>query len=149
MKEAELKLLVRKGVLSKYHNHLEHNPDSMLARFYGIYNVKIKYMKPISVVIMDNLMSENVNEILRVYDLKGSHHKRITKTPKNNRSVRKDLNFLQDKDSVLRLSFEEQQHFKERMYKDKEFLKSCQLMDYSLLLIFFKKSQWAEDEEEM
>ena len=149
LKEAELKLLVRKGVLSKYHNHLEHNPDSMLARFYGIYNVKIKYMKPISVVIMDNLMSENVNEILRVYDLKGSQHKRITKTPKNNRSVRKDLNFLQDKDSVLRLSFEEQQHFKERMYKDKEFLKSCQLMDYSLLLIFFKKSQWAEDEEEM
>ncbi len=112
----------------------------MLARFYGIYNVKIKYMKPISVVIMDNLMSEHVNEILRVYDLKGSLHKRITKRPKNNRSVRKDLNFLQDKESVVRLIFEEQQYFKERMFKDKEFLKSCNLMDYSLLLIFFKKS---------
>jgi hypothetical protein len=66
----------------------------MLARFYGIYNVKIKYMKQISVVIMDNLMSDKVEEILRIYDLKGSLHKRITLRPKNNRSVRKDLNFL-------------------------------------------------------
>jgi hypothetical protein len=119
----------------------------MLARFYGIYNVKIKYMKPISVVIMDNLMSENVNEILRVYDLKGSTHKRITKTPKSARSVRKDLNFLSDKDFVMHLSFEEQMHFRERMFKDKEFLKSCQLMDYSLLLIFFKRSRWADEED--
>jgi len=121
----------------------------MLARFYGIYNVKIKYMKPISVVIMDNLMSERVNDILRVYDLKGSTHKRITKTPKSDRSVRKDLNFLSDKDFVMHLSFEEQMRFRERMYKDKEFLKSCQLMDYSLLLIFFKRSRWADDEEVM
>jgi Phosphatidylinositol-4-phosphate 5-Kinase len=76
----------------------------MLARFYGVYNVKIKYMKPISVVIMDNLMSEHVNEILRIYDLKGSLHKRITTKPKNNRSVRKDLNFLTDTDFLLRLT---------------------------------------------
>jgi hypothetical protein len=33
----------------------------MLARFYGIYTVKIKLMKPISIVVMDNLMSEMVN----------------------------------------------------------------------------------------
>lgn len=121
----------------------------MLARFYGIYNVKIKYMKQISVVIMDNLMSENVNEILRVYDLKGSTHKRINKAPKSARSVRKDLNFLSDKDFVMQLKFEEMMHFRQTMYKDKEFLKSCQLMDYSLLLIFFKKSRWADENDVM
>lgn len=70
----------------------------MLARFYGIYTVKIKYMKPISVVIMDNLMGDHLNEIQRIYDLKGSTHKRISKKIKNNRSVRKDLNFLLDSD---------------------------------------------------
>lgn len=31
---------------------------------------------------------------------------------------------------------------KRKIYKDKEFLKSCNLMDYSMLLIFFKKSNW-------
>lgn len=94
LKEAELKLLVKRGILEKYFQHLKKNNESMLARFYGVYNVKIKYMKPISVVIMDNLMSEHINEIIRIYDLKGSLHKRITSRPKNNRSVRKDLNFL-------------------------------------------------------
>ena len=68
----------------------------MLARFYGIYTVKIKYMKPISVVIMDNLMGDHLNEIERIYDLKGSVHKRISKKIKNNKSVKKDLNFLLD-----------------------------------------------------
>ena len=63
LKEDELKLLVRKGILEKYYNYLKKNPRSMLARFYGIYTVKIKFMKPISVVIMDNLMGEHANEI--------------------------------------------------------------------------------------
>ncbi len=57
LKEAELKLLVRKGVFHDYHKHIKSNPNSMIARFYGIFNVKIKYMKQISVVIMDNLLS--------------------------------------------------------------------------------------------
>lgn len=103
LKESELKLLVKKGVLEKYYKHIRRNKGSMLARFYGIYNVKIKYMKQISVVIMDNLMGEHVNEILRVYDLKGSTHRRIVKNPKDQRSVRKDLNFLVDTDFVMKL----------------------------------------------
>jgi Phosphatidylinositol-4-phosphate 5-Kinase len=56
LKEDELKLLVRKGILDKYYNHVKRHPQSLLARFYGIYTVKIKFMKPISVVVMDNLM---------------------------------------------------------------------------------------------
>lgn len=119
----------------------------MLARFYGVYNVKIKYMKQISIVIMDNLMSQHVNEILRVYDLKGSTHKRISKKLKSNRSVRKDLNFLLDTDSLLQIPLNQREEFKKRMYKDKEFLKSCHLMDYSLLLIIFKQSSWRDEEQ--
>lgn len=45
LKESELRLLVKRGVLDKYYNYIRHNKDSMLARFYGVYNVKIKYMK--------------------------------------------------------------------------------------------------------
>ncbi len=45
LKESELRLLVRKGVLDKYYQHIKHHKDSLLARFYGIYNVKIKFMK--------------------------------------------------------------------------------------------------------
>lgn len=48
------------------------NPKSLLARFYGVFTVKIKYMKPIHVIVMDNLIGDHVEEALRMYDLKGS-----------------------------------------------------------------------------
>ena len=78
LKQEELELLVRKGVLEKYYAHIHKNPRSLLARFYGIFTVKIKYMKAINVIIMDNLMGAHVEQALRVYDLKGSTFQRIT-----------------------------------------------------------------------
>lgn len=87
---------MRKGILEKYYQYIRKNPKSMLARFYGVYTVKIKFMKPISVVIMDNLMGQHIEDIISIYDLKGSTHKRKTKNIKNNRTVKKDLNFLEE-----------------------------------------------------
>jgi hypothetical protein len=72
LKQGELELLARKGVLEKYHNHLKNHPKSLLARFYGVLTVKIKYMEPINLIIMDNLFGEHAEEAFRVYDLKGS-----------------------------------------------------------------------------
>ena len=59
LKDEELELMARKGLLEKYYNHIHKNPKSLLARFYGIYTVKIKYMKPINLIIMDNLMGDH------------------------------------------------------------------------------------------
>jgi len=53
-------------------------------------------MKPISVVVMDNLMGDFIEEVTSIYDLKGSMHRRYTKKIKSNRTVRKDLNLLMD-----------------------------------------------------
>jgi Phosphatidylinositol-4-phosphate 5-Kinase len=141
LKDDELKLLVREGIIEKYYHHIRGNQNSMLARFYGIYTIKIKFMKPISVVIMDNLMSNQIKQITSIYDLKGSLHRRDTKNIKNNRTVRKDLNFMRDTDIIVKMSLSQREDFKKRLYKDKEFLKKCNLMDYSLLLITFKKEQ--------
>lgn len=35
------------------------------------------------------------------------------------------------------------------MQKDKEFLKQCQLMDYSLLIIFFKDDDYFESDHDI
>jgi len=40
-----------------------------------------------------------------------------------------------------------QQNLLKRMARDKEFLKSCQLMDYSLLLVFFRRDEELSFEE--
>lgn len=65
-------MLVKKGFVEKYCSYIKQNPNSMLTRFYGIYKIKIKYMKPISIVVMDNLMGLHPEELEATYDLKGS-----------------------------------------------------------------------------
>jgi 1-phosphatidylinositol-4-phosphate 5-kinase len=139
LKEEECQLLVRKGILEKYYAHIRKNPCSMLARFYGIYTVNIKFMKPISVVIMDNLMGQHIEDIISIYDLKGSLHKRITKQVKHSRTVKKDLNFLLEPQFFMKVDPKVKRDFLQRLHRDKEFLKSCNLMDYSLLMIFLKQ----------
>lgn len=63
------------------------------------------------------------------------------------KSVRKDLNFLEETEYRVHVNELLHQDLLKRMAKDKEFLKACQLMDYSLLLIFFKKPESLSYEE--
>lgn len=72
LKEQELRRLIQKGFLERYCEHLRKNPNSMLCRFYGVYKIKIKFQKVISVVVMDNIMGQNPEHVIRTYDLKGS-----------------------------------------------------------------------------
>lgn len=72
LKEQELTLLVKKGFLEKYCEYIKKNPLSLLCRFYGVFKIKIKFMKPIPIIIMDNIMGFSPEEVIKVYDLKGS-----------------------------------------------------------------------------
>jgi 1-phosphatidylinositol-4-phosphate 5-kinase len=101
LKDEELDLLARKGLLEKYYNFLKSNPESMLARFYGIFTIKIKFMKPINVIIMDNIMGKHSDDIVRVFDLKGSTFQRIHPGTFKNTTTRKDLNFKEERDFRL------------------------------------------------
>ena len=94
-------------------------------------------MHSINVIIMDNLMGEHLEEAFRVYDLKGSTFHRINEHPSSGLSVRKDLNYLEDKQFRMMISDAKKKDIMRKVQKDKEFLKSCELMDYSLLMIFF------------
>ena len=96
-------MLARKGLLEKYHNYIKSNPQSMLARFYGIYTIKIKFMKPINVIIMDNVMGKHSEDIVRVFDLKGSTYGRRTVPVSSfgkfdHTMALKDLDFLDRKE---------------------------------------------------
>ena len=124
LKDEELELLARKGVLEKYYNHIKANPESLLARFYGVYTVKIKFMKPINIIIMDNIMGKYTDQITRVYDLKGSTFQRITENPNSAKTTRKDLNFLAETDFRVHAKEQLSKRLISRMARDKEFLKS-------------------------
>ena len=96
-------------------------------------------MQPINIIIMDNLMGDHAEDAFRVYDLKGSTFNRMNAHPSSDLSVRKDLNFIDDVTMRMQISPKVKKEILKIMERDKEFLKACELMDYSLLIIFFKK----------
>ena len=79
-------------------------------------------MKPISFIVMDNIMGDNIVDVTKIYDLKGSTFGRISED-KGNLSVLKDLNFKNNKEHRLKLSERMQMNLLDRLEKDKEFLK--------------------------
>jgi 1-phosphatidylinositol-4-phosphate 5-kinase len=99
-----LRRLVVKGVLESYCTHLKNNPHSMLARFYGVYKIKIRSQAPTSIIVMDNIMGVNPDEVIKAYDLKGSTLGRIQMNAVSPLQMLKDLNFLENKEDRLRLS---------------------------------------------
>ena len=93
LKDLELRRLIKKGLIENYNAHLKKNPKSLLARIYGVYKIKVKFMKPISLIIMENIIGSNSQELEGLYDLKGSSFQRFAQ-PKTASSVLKDNNFL-------------------------------------------------------
>ena len=55
IKELELRRLIKKGLIEHYSDHLKRNPRSLLARIFGVYKIKVKFMHAISVIVMENI----------------------------------------------------------------------------------------------
>ena len=53
-------------------------------------------MHAIQFVVMDNMLGERVDELYRMYDLKGSTFKRYEMEVNNPKKTLKDLNFLEN-----------------------------------------------------
>jgi hypothetical protein len=54
-------------------------PNSMIARIYGVYSVQMDYLDPVYLILMGNTKQIENKYIKKMYDLKGSMVKRITK----------------------------------------------------------------------
>ena len=119
----------------QYYRHMKDNPESLIVRFYGLYQVQLAWeQKYISVVVMENIFySIQQLKIHEKYDLKGSTvGRRVLKGGKSATSstTLKDLD-LQRK---VYIGAENKALFMEQLKKDVRFLASHHIMDYSLLL---------------
>lgn len=56
LKDSEKALLLEKGVLESYFDHMMSHDNSLLSRFFGVYTIKVKNMQDITCFIMDNLL---------------------------------------------------------------------------------------------
>ncbi len=48
------------------------NEKTLLSKYYGVFTIKIEHMDDINCFIMDNLLGRDFNNIIRIFDLKGS-----------------------------------------------------------------------------
>lgn len=132
MTEGERKLF--QCILPEYANHLDQNPNSLLAKVLGIFTVKQQSTDPVCVMLMENtLRVDNQKDLVEVFDLKGSSVDRKTQ---ENAGTLKDINFKKrcNTPDFLALSSKESKQKYLEVEKDVAFLKLCGLMDYSLLV---------------
>ena len=149
MKSEEVETMLK--ILPSYIEHHRKNPNSLIAKIFGIFTIKKAGMYNQHVMLMENcLQLKNKSMQMMMYDLKGSMFGRYTKGEKTPKTMRKDVDFLADK-KVNRdlLSFSPlNQGLLGIVRRDVKYLQLKGLLDYSLLLSV-EKSEETYDREKI
>ena len=134
LKSDELELL-KHVFLKEYVHHIENNPDSLLCRLYGMYNIILGQGDEILIIVMRNVIGDFKDNTIVKFDLKGSTYKRKSNFDmNNNNNVLKDLDFNEFEKNIM-LSLSSIERLREASKKDSLFLSKSGLMDYSLFLV--------------
>ena len=133
------------------------NKDSLFARIFGIFSVKIEKLEPVHLIMMHNtiqskfLLSYYIDPMWKeiklkyLFDLKGSLINRETKLNMRKHKpgmTLKDINLLtiRKEENLLKFSPQDREKINDILEKDALVLRKHNIMDYSLLLAV-EKSQ--------
>lgn len=126
-----------KKLFKQYFQAVSTRRNSLLARIYGIYTIKMEEVAPVHLILMGNTKKSNDKNIVNIFDLKGSFINRHVEG-KNLKptATLKDLNLLDICKNTNLLLFrpEDQKEILENMERDAILLRDKNVMDYSLLL---------------
>ena len=128
--------LIRHTFLNKYVQYITHNPNSLLCRIYGMYNIILSQGDEMLIIVMRNVIGPFQDNIIAKYDLKGSTLNRRSDfdMEKNDSSTMKDLNFNEFEHGIM-ISRDHIQSFRKITRNDSTFLCNLELMDYSVFLV--------------
>mmetsp|Transcript_449 Transcript_449/g.902 ORF Transcript_449/g.902 Transcript_449/m.902 type:complete len:227 (+) Transcript_449:1407-2087(+) len=92
MFQEELDIMIES--LRQYHDYIEQNPSSLIARIYGVFQVEMEGIVPVNLLLMANTIQSlsPLNKIIKVFDLKGSWNNRIVH--QGEKQTKKDRNLL-------------------------------------------------------
>jgi len=123
--------------------------QSLIAKIYGVYTVKTNVYSSCDFIVMQNTsrMINNTHPKMS-FDMKGSVFKRKTilkehfwlqQDQLNCEKILKDLNFMEIREAIgsylLHLEHSDQEKLNRMVEADSKFLRSHNLMDYSLLFV--------------
>lgn len=96
-----------KYIFPQYFKHISKNPNSLLARIYGIYTVKMEEIESVHLILMGSTKNANDKSLEHVFDLKGSFVNREVKAKGRklkNTATLKDINLLNlCKEKIVRI----------------------------------------------
>jgi 1-phosphatidylinositol-4-phosphate 5-kinase len=81
LKDSEHEIIFKKGFLLDYFKYIDKQPESLLTRIYGVYEMQIGEHTKISFILTDNMVGLDHARVLRCFDLKGSllgRHEKVT-----------------------------------------------------------------------
>ena len=126
-------------MLDQYIDHIVKSDNkSLLVRIYGLFSIQSSYFSNMDLILMENINFKfnPINIKLFSFDLKGSVQGRRDQIKKG--SVLKCLNFMDINSSdkrLVRMDVTQIEPMYSLVEADAEFLKSVNVMDYSLLLV--------------
>ena len=96
MKKSEVVTMLK--ILPSYIEHHRKNPNSLLAKIFGIFTVTKEGFDKQHVMLMEytRRLQDKTKEKF-VYDLKGSTYDRYSKGVLTSKTMRKDLDWIRDK----------------------------------------------------
>lgn len=93
MTSQELRLFLK--MLPAYALHFKSNPNSLIAKIYGVFTINCKTMKQVHVMLMENTAQlRDLDRLSYIFDLKGSTVDRKTEGLTKPSTTLKDLDFL-------------------------------------------------------
>lgn len=119
-------------ILPHYFRHCVANPNTLLARFFGMYRVKMYHIKRNTKFVIMNSVYDTNKYLDTFYDLKGSVTGRDAKPSddvKKDNDVRRDLH-----NTSLSMLPEVREKMRKQLESDCAFLSSMKIMDYSMLI---------------
>lgn len=123
-------------ILIPYCTHLKKHSRSLITRFFGLHRLQLfsknKRKKELFICVMSNVLHAE-KKAKKIYDLKGSLYKRKKGSKESKSAPFKDEDWLEDK-SIMVLDKKDFLPFISTLKKDKDFLESQKLIDYSLLI---------------
>lgn len=79
LKESEDEILFKKGFLAEYFKYIMENPDTLIMKIFGAYQLEIGKSK-VAFVLTENMIGLDKSRVKRCFDLKGSKLGRVVKT---------------------------------------------------------------------
>ena len=136
-----------KSFITSYFKRIDSNPqESLLARIYGVYTIKMEEVEPVHLILMGNTKKSNDKNIVHVFDLKGSMiNREVFGENLKNTATLKDINLLNLKNkNLLQFREEDQVQLMKNLKKDAKMLRDMKIMDYSLLLAIEKNPDFKD-----